>query len=142
MIVAVHLYITGGNVHFITVFLNAVIVRLLFIVRTVGELVATIVQRAVSHETMLQRFIALLVPLEVSDHFLLLDEHAGVAVETMEMFSATNISISLKNSSKTKKSSPVIEIFAIRAATFDAGSEFFNVLRIVHLRRLVDEDTG
>lgn len=87
VIVAVHLDVARGYVDFITVFLDAMVVRLFFVVRAVGELVAAIVQGAVAHESVLERFVALFVPLEVADHFFFFDENSRVAVEAVEMFS-------------------------------------------------------
>lgn len=69
--------------------LYAVVVRLLAIVAAVVVSVAAVVTGRVPHEAVLQGLIALLVPLEVSDHLLLLDKHSRVAVQTMEVFPVT-----------------------------------------------------
>lgn len=90
VVVGVHLNIRRRYVNFITTFLDAVVVRLFFIVGTIGVPIGTIVERTVPHETVLKRFVALLVPLEVSDHFFFLDKHAGIAVETVKMLPETN----------------------------------------------------
>lgn len=64
---------------------------------------------------MLEALVTLLVPLEVSDHLLLLEEDPRVAVQTMEVFS-------------------VVEVFAVGAPALDAGRELLHVFRVVHLR--------
>lgn len=61
---------------------------LLAVVGAVGETVTAVVRGRVSHEAVLEAFVPLLVPLEVSNHFLLLTEHFAAALEAMEVFSA------------------------------------------------------
>jgi hypothetical protein len=85
VVVGVHLDVRRRDVYFITAFLDAMIVCLLLVVGAVAEAVAAVVQRAVPHEAVLERFVALLVPLEVPYHLLLLDEDARVAVEAVEV---------------------------------------------------------
>lgn len=63
------------------------IVCLLAIVTTTLVSVRTVVAGRIPHETVLQTLVSLLVPFEMSDHFLFLHEHPRVAVETMEMLS-------------------------------------------------------
>ena len=55
------------------------------VVGAAAEAVATVVHGRVAHEAVLQRLVALLVPLEVADHLLLLHEDARVAVQTVEV---------------------------------------------------------
>ena len=60
---------------------------LLAVVGAVGKAVTAVVWGRVAHETVLEAFIPLLVPLEVSNHFLLLAEHFAAALKAMEVFS-------------------------------------------------------
>lgn len=115
MVVRVHLHVRRGYVHFIAPFLDAMVMRLLLVVRAVGVPVGTIVQRAVPHEAVLQALVPLLVPLEVPDHLLLLEEHPRVAVETVEVLS-------------------VVEVLAVGTSALDRGGEFLDVLGVIHLR--------
>ena len=85
VVVGVHLDVGRRNVYFITAFLDAMIVGLLLVVGAVAEAVAAVVEGAVAHEAVLQGLVALLVPLEVADHFFFFDEDAGVAVEAVEV---------------------------------------------------------
>lgn len=66
-------------------YFDAMIVSLLAVVRAVGVAVVAVVARRVTHETVLQRFIALLVPLEMADHLLLLDEHSILTVQAVKV---------------------------------------------------------
>ena len=79
VVVGVHLHVTGADVHLITAPLQAVVVRLLAVVRTGAEALHAVVRRAAAEEAVRQRLVALLVPLEVADHLLLLHEDARVA---------------------------------------------------------------
>ncbi len=67
-------------------YFDAMIVGLLAIVLAAAVAIVTVVHGRVAHESVLQRLVALLVPLEVPDHLLLLDKDARVAVQTVEMF--------------------------------------------------------
>ena len=67
-------------------YFDAMIVGLLAIVLTAAVAIVAVVHGRVAHESVLQRLVALLVPLEVPDHLLLLDKDARVAVQTVEMF--------------------------------------------------------
>lgn len=87
VIVCVHLHVGSRYVDLITPFLDAVIMRLFLVMRAVRVPVRAVVQRTVPHESVLERLIPFLVPLEVPDHLLLLDEDAGVAVQAVEVFS-------------------------------------------------------
>lgn len=82
MIIRMHLHVRRRYVYLVAVLVNAVIVGLLSIVRAApaGMLFRTIVRRRVPHEAVLQRFVPLLVPLEVPDHLLLLYEYPAAAV--------------------------------------------------------------
>lgn len=115
VVVGVHLHIGRGYVDLITTLLDAVVMRLFLIVRAIRVPIRAIVQRAVPHETVLQTFVAFLVPLEVPDHLLLLQKHSRVTVQTVEVL-------------------PVVEIFAVRAPALDARRELLHVLGVVHLR--------
>jgi len=78
-------------------YLKAVVVSLLAVVGASAEAVAAVVHRRVAHESVLERLVALLVPLEVPDHLLFLDEHARVAVQTVEVLpSSIQIPFSFK----------------------------------------------
>lgn len=90
------------------------IVRLFLVVRAVGVPVGAVVQRAVPHEAVLQGLVPLLVPLEVPDHLLLLDENARVAVKAVEVFS-------------------VVEVLAVGAAAFQRRRELLHVLGVIYL---------
>lgn len=68
------------------------IVGLFAIVRTAAIAVVAVVTRRVAHEAVLQRLVALLVPLEVTDHLFLLDENPRVAIEAMEVLPNTLMS--------------------------------------------------
>lgn len=61
--------------------LETVVVRLLAVMRTVLEPFHAIVAGRAAEEAVRERLVALLVPLEVTNHFLLLHEHAEVARE-------------------------------------------------------------
>lgn len=80
VVVRVHLHVRRGYVDLVASLFDAVVVRLLLVVRAIGEPVAAVVQGAVTHEAVLEGLVALLVPLEVPDHLLLFYEHARVAV--------------------------------------------------------------
>lgn len=123
VVIGVHLYIGRGYVHLITALFDTVIVRLFFVVRAIGVAIRTIVQRTVPHETVLEALVALLVPLEVPDHLLLLEEHARITVQTVEVL-------------------PVVEILAVRAAALDARRELLNVFGVVHLRLRFESGVG
>ena len=63
--------------------LHAVVVRLLAVVGAVsGEAFVAVVEGGEAEEAVLQRVVALLVPLEVPDHLLLLHEHLGKTTTT------------------------------------------------------------
>lgn len=115
VVVGVHLHIGRRYVHLITTLLDAVVMRLLLIVRAIRVPIRAIIQRTVPHETVLQALVAFLVPLEVPDHLLLLQKHPRVTVQTVEVL-------------------PVVEILAVRATALDARRELLHVLRVVHLR--------
>lgn len=93
MVVRVHLDIRGGDVNLVAVVVYAVVMRLLSVVRALpgGVPLGAVVGGRVTHESVLQRLVALFVPLEVSYHLLLLDEHAPAAVETVEVLAAAQI---------------------------------------------------
>lgn len=123
VVIGVHLHVGRGYVHLITSLFDTVIMRLFFIVRAIGIAIRAIVQRAVPHETVLEALVALLVPLEVPDHLLLLEEHARIAVQTVEVL-------------------PVVQILAVRAAALDARRELLDVFGVVHLRLRFDCGVG
>jgi len=104
VIIRVHLYVRRRYIHFVAILVNAMIMSLFSIVRTgsTGVLFRAIVRRRVSHETVLQRFVSFLMPLEVPDHFLLFHKHPTAAVQTMKMF-------------------PAAQFLAIRTAAFLTG---------------------
>lgn len=90
--------------------------------------VGTVVTRRVSHKTVLQAFIPLFVPLEVSDHFFFLDEHSRIAVKTMEVLSARTKRITIilnclappfrRVARKEVFAVPVVQISAPSRSTF------------------------
>lgn len=65
---------------------DAVVVGLLAVVGASAVAVVAVVAGRVAHESVLERLVALLVPLEVADHLLLLDKHPRVAVQAVEVF--------------------------------------------------------
>jgi hypothetical protein len=83
---------------------ETVIVSLFAVVDAGRESPGTVVAGRVSHESMLQRLVPLLVPLEVADHFLLLDEDTAVAVQTVKVL-------------------PVVEIATLTGATLSSTAE-------------------
>lgn len=66
-------------------YLNTMIVRLFAVVGAARVPVRAIIHRGIAHEAVLKRFVAFLVPFEVSDHLLLLDKDAAVAIQTVEV---------------------------------------------------------
>lgn len=79
MVVGVHLHVRRADVHLVAATLQAMVVRLLAMVRAVGEALDALVDGRTAKEAMGERFVALLVPLEVPNHLLLLHEDARVA---------------------------------------------------------------
>ena len=86
VVIGVHLHVRRADVHLVASFLDAVVVRLLAVVRAAAVAVVAVVARRVPHESVLQRLVPLLVPLEVTDHFLFLHKHTRMAIQTVEMF--------------------------------------------------------
>lgn len=117
MIVGVHLHVGRRYVHLVAVLVDAMIVGLLAIVGTLsaGVPLGAVVGGRVAHEAMLQGLVALLVPLEVAYHLLLLDEDAPAALEAVEVL-------------------PTTEILAVRAAALLATAETADVARVVDHR--------
>lgn len=85
VVVGVHLDVRGADVHLVAGPLDAVVVGLLPVVPAAGVAIRAVVARRVPHEAVLQRLVPLLVPLEVTDHLLLLHEYPGVAVQAVEV---------------------------------------------------------
>lgn len=67
-----HLHIARTNVHLITVLVHAVVVRVLVVMLALPVLNAAVVRRREPIEPILERLLALLVPLQVPDDFVLL----------------------------------------------------------------------
>lgn len=61
-------------------YLKAVVVCLFAVMRTVGETITAVVRGRVAHEAVLQALVSLLVPFEVSNHFLFLAKHLAAAL--------------------------------------------------------------
>lgn len=82
MVIGMHLHIRRGYVNLVTILMNAVIMCLFAIVRTIAMRgsVRAIVGRRVPQEAVLQGLVPLLVPLEVPDHLLFLDKHSTAAI--------------------------------------------------------------
>lgn len=133
VIVCVHLHVRSRYVDLVAPLLDAVVVRLFLVMRTVRVPVRAVVQRAVPHESVLERLVPFLVPLEVPDHLLLLDEDAGVAVQAVEVFSVGGKAIVSFERECGRRVIPVVEVFAVRAAAFQRGGELFDVLGVVDL---------
>ena len=75
VIVEVHLDVARRDVHLVAALgLDAVVVSLLLVVLAVGEVVRAVVRGGDSTESVLERFLHLLVPLRVPDHLLLLSK--------------------------------------------------------------------
>lgn len=117
MVVRVHLHVGRGYVHLVAVLVDAVVVGLLAIVGTLaaGMPLGAVVGGRVAHEAVLEGLVALLVPLEVANHLLLLDEHAAAALEAVEVL-------------------PAAEVLAVRAAALLAAAEAADVARVVDHR--------
>ena len=60
--------------------------RLFAIVRTFPVAVVAIIAGRVAHESVLERLVAFLVPLEMANHLLFFDKNARMAVQTVKMF--------------------------------------------------------
>ena len=67
------------------------VVRLFAVVSARRKPSGAVVTRRVPHEPVLQRLVALLVPLEVANHLFLLDEDARVAVEAVEVLAVAQL---------------------------------------------------
>lgn len=117
MIVGVHLYVGRRYVHLVAVLVDAVIVGLLAIVGTLpaGMPLGAVVGGRVAHEAVLERLVALLVPLEVADHLLLLHEYPPAALQAVEVL-------------------PAAQVLAVRAAALLPAAEAANVTRVVDHR--------
>lgn len=117
MVIRVHLHVRRRYVNLVAVVVYAVIMGLLAIVRTRPARVSlrTVVGRRVTHKTVLQRFVALLVPLEVPYHLFLLDENPPATVETVKVF-------------------PAAQFLAVRAAALLSRRESTNVTGVVDYR--------
>lgn len=104
MVIRVHLHVRCRYIYLVAILVDAMIVRLLSIVRTspTRVLFGTIVHWRVPHETVLQGLVPLLVPFEVPDHLLLLHKHSPATVQTMKML-------------------PAAQFFAVRTAAFLTG---------------------
>lgn len=113
VVVGVHLHVRSADVDFVAALFDAVVMRLLAVVAAAAVPVGAVVHGGVPHEAVLQGLVALLVPLEVSYHLLLLDEHPGVAVQAVEVL-------------------PVVEVLAVGVATLDGAAEALHVARVVH----------
>lgn len=88
VVVGVHLHVARADVHLVAVVVHAVIVGVLVVVLTVPVLDAAVVRRGKPIEAILERLLALLVPLEVPNDFVLLVQHLAptervVAVEVL-----------------------------------------------------------
>lgn len=93
MVVGVHLHVRRRYVNLIAIFVDTVVVRLFSIVGagTTRMPLRAIIRRGVPHETVLQRFVPLFVPLEMPDHFFLFHKHPTTAVQTVKMLSAPEL---------------------------------------------------
>lgn len=80
MVVRVHLHVRRGYIDLIAALLDAVIVRLFFVVRAIRVAIAAIIQRTVTHKAMLEGFIAFFMPLKMTDHLFLFNEYTGITV--------------------------------------------------------------
>lgn len=91
MIIRMHLYVTGANINFITIGLQAMVVRLLPIMRTIQKLRCTIVAGRIAQKSVRQAVVALFVPLRMATDFLLFAEHFTVAHNIVAVVMFTNI---------------------------------------------------
>lgn len=117
VVVGVHLHVRRGYVDLVAVLVDAVVVGLLAVVGALpaGMPLGAVVGGRVAHEAVLQGLVALLVPLEVSDHLLLLHEDAAAALEAVEVL-------------------PAAQVLAVRAAALLAAAEAPDVARVVDHR--------
>jgi len=76
VVVEVHLDVTGRDVNLVAALrLDAVVVGLLLVVLTTGEVVGAVVGRGDAAEAVLEGLLHLLVPLRVPNHLLLLGKN-------------------------------------------------------------------
>ena len=115
VVVEMHLDVGGADVDLVAaVALDAVVVCLLLVVSALRELVTAVVHGSDPSEAVLESLVHLLVPLAVSDHFLLLGEifplaHGDCAVKVF----------------------PIVHVFAPGKAALEAGGEPLEVPRVV-----------
>lgn len=91
MIIWMHLYVTGAYVYFITIVLQAMVMRLLPIMCTVQKLRCTIVTRRKSQKSVRQTLIPFFVPLWMATDLFLFAEHFATARYIVAMVMFTNI---------------------------------------------------
>lgn len=93
VIVGVHLHVRRRYVNLIAILVYTVVVGLFSIVgaSTTRMPLRAIIRRRVPHESVLQRFVPLFVPLEMPDHFFLFHKHPTTAIQTVKMLSATEL---------------------------------------------------
>lgn len=146
VVVGVHLHVTGADVHLITASLQAVVVRLLAVVRTGAEALHAVVRRAAAEEAVRQRLVALLVPLEVADHLLLLHEDPGVAGGGVAVKVLAVVQLAAEGVAALRRVAvPEIEVQMRRLGLKDDLNSFlclhlpFDVVGVVNLHRIVDQ---
>lgn len=93
MIIGVHLHVRRRYVNFIAILVDTMVVGLFSIVGASATRMPlrAIIRRRVPHETVLQRFVPLFVPLEMPDHFFLFHKHPTTAVQTVKMLSTPEL---------------------------------------------------
>ena len=75
VVVRVHLYVGSRDVAFVTFVVHAVVMGLFPVVNAVRKLDGAVVRWRIAEESVLEAFVALFMPLEMSDHFFFLDKH-------------------------------------------------------------------
>ena len=90
VVVEVHLDVAGRDVDLVAALrLDAVVVGLLLVVLTSGEVVGAVVGRGDATEAVLEGLFHLLVPLRVPDHLILLGENLLPSKQTKNQITGT-----------------------------------------------------
>lgn len=91
MIIWMHLYVTGAYINFITIGLQAMVMRLLPIMRTIQKLWPAIITGRKSQKPVSQTIVTFFMPLVVSTYFFFFTEHFAPTNDIVAMVMFTNI---------------------------------------------------
>lgn len=86
-----HLYVTGAYINFITIGLQAMVMRLLPIMRTIKKLWRTIITGRKSQKPVRQTIVTFFMPLKVSTYFFFFTKHFALTRDIVAMVMFTNI---------------------------------------------------